>query len=293
MPQRRKIGLALGGGGARGFAHLGVIIALAENDIPLDFISGTSMGAVMGAARALGMDLDRLRRLVSCININELLQVSESTIREVQKAIGRGLIEYVRGSDWHTNDDCPQDLARIYELFSLFTANKDFSDTVIPFAVVAADLETGERVVLTEGKLYKAVTASTAIPGTFSPVAHQGRYLIDGGVINKVPASVTIDMGADVIIAVDTGAPLTRSVKTTLDALLQSQRITSHELTRLQMEKARQRVDGRFILLRPEVSEITMLAFKHVADAIAAGKVEAYAHMDEIKKLCELSPNHS
>ena len=293
MPQRRKIGLALGGGGARGFAHLGVLIALGENDVPIDFISGTSMGAVMGAARALGMDLDRLRRLVSCININELLQVSESTIREVQKAIGRGLIEYVRGSDWHTNDDCPQDLARIYELFSLFTANKDFSDTVIPFAVVAADLETGERVVLTEGKLYKAVTASAAIPGTFSPVAHEGRYLIDGGVINKVPASVTIDMGADVIIAVDTGAPLTRSVKTTLDALLQSQRITSHELTRLQMEKARQRVDGRFILLRPEVSEITMLAFKHVADAIAAGKVEAYAHMDEIKKLCELSPNHS
>ena len=293
MPQRRKIGLALGGGGARGFAHLGVLIALAENDIPIDFISGTSMGAVIGAARALEMDLDRLRRLVSCININELLQVSESTIREVQKAIGRGLIEYMRGSDWHTNDGCPQDLARIYELFSLLTANKDFSDTVIPLAVVAADLETGERVVLTEGKLYKAVTASAAIPGTFSPVAHQGRYLIDGGVINKVPASVTIDMGADVVIAVDTGAPLTRSVKTTLDALLQSQRITSHKLTRLQMESASQRVDGRFILLRPEVGWITMLAFEHVAEAIDAGKEEAYAHMDEIKKLCGLSPHHS
>ncbi|TSA51567.1 hypothetical protein D4R47_00335, partial [archaeon] len=212
MPQRRKIGLALGGGGARGFAHLGVLIALAENEIPIDFLSGTSMGAVIGAARALGMDLDRLRRLLSCLDINELLQVSESTIREVQKAIGRGLIEYVRGSDWHASDGFPQDLARVYELFSLLTANKEFSDTVIPFTVVAADLETGERVVLTEGKLYKAVTASAAIPGTFSPVAHQGRYLIDGGVIDKVPASVTIDMGANVVIAVDTGAPLTRSV---------------------------------------------------------------------------------
>ena len=172
MPQRRKIGLALGGGGARGFAHLGVLIALAENEIPIDFLSGTSMGAVIGAARALGMDLDRLRRLLSCLDINELLQVSESTIREVQKAIGRGLIEYVRGSDWHASDGFPQDLARVYELFSLLTANKEFSDTVIPFTVVAADLETGERVVLTEGKLYKAVTASAAIPGTFSPVAH-------------------------------------------------------------------------------------------------------------------------
>jgi len=289
LPERRKIGLALGGGGARGFAHLGVLIALTENDIPIDFISGTSMGAVIGAARALGMDLDRLRRLVSSLDINELLQLSESTIREVQKAIGRGLIEYVRGSDWHTNDGCPQDLARIYELFSLLTANKDFSDTVIPLAVVAADLETGERVVLSEGKLYKAVTASAAIPGTFSPVAHQGRYLIDGGVVNKVPASVTIDMGAEAVIAVDTGAPLTRGVKTTLDALLQSQRITSHELTHLQIERAHQQVDGRFVLLRPEVGWITMLAFEHVTEAIAAGKEEAYAHMDEIKKLCGLS----
>lgn len=291
MPERRKIGLALGGGGARGFAHLGVLIALTENDIPLDFISGTSMGAVIGAARALGMDLDRLRRLVSCLDINELLQVSESTIREVQKAIGRGLIEYVRGSDWHASNGFPQDLARVYELFSLLTANKDFSDTLIPFTVVAADLETGGRVVLTEGKLYKAVVASAAIPGTFSPVEYQGRYLIDGGVIDKVPASATIDMGADAVIAVDTGAPLTRSVNTTLDALLQSQRITSHELTRLQLEKARQQVDGRFILLRPKVGWITMLAFEHVAEAIDAGKEEAYAHMDEIKELCGISPD--
>lgn len=287
--RKRKVGLALGGGGARGFAHLGALIALAENDIPVHFIGGTSMGAVMGAARAIGANLDHLKRLLCSLDINELLQVSDSTIREVQRAIGRGLIEYVRGSDWHESETFPRDLARVYELFSLLTANKDFSDTEIPLAVVAADLETGERVVLTEGKLYKAVAASAAIPGTFSPVEHQGRYLIDGGVIDKVPASVTINMGAEAVIAIDTGAPLTRSIKTTLDSLLQSQRITSHELTSLQIEKARQRVDGRLILLRPEVSSITMLAFKHVEEAIAAGKDEAYVHMDEIKKLCGLS----
>ena len=288
MPQRRKIGLALGGGGARGFAHLGVLIALSENNIPLDFISGTSMGAVVGATKAIGLDPDKLRRILACLDINDLLQVSESTIREVQKAISRGFIEYVRGSNWHESETFPQDLARVYELFSLLTANKEFSDALIPFAVVAADLQTGERIVLTEGKLYKAVAASAAIPGTFSPVEHQGRYLIDGGVIDKVPASVTIDMGAEAVIAVDTGAPITRSVKTTLDSLLQTQRITSHELTRLQIDRARQRVNGRLILLRPEVSWITMLSFKHVTEAVAAGKEEAYAHMDEIKKLCGL-----
>lgn len=288
MSSKRKIGLALGGGGARGFAHLGVLLALEEENIPIHFISGTSMGAVMGAVRAIGTDLDRLRRLLCMLDINELLQVSDSTIREVQRAIGRGLVEYVRGSDWHDSKTFPRDLARIYELFSLLTANKSFSDTEIPFAVVAADLQTGERVILTEGELYKAVAASAAIPGTFSPVEHQGHYLIDGGVIDKVPVSVVMEMGADVVIAVDTGAPTRRRVKTTIDALLQSQRITSHELTRLQIEAARVRSKGRLVLLRPEVGWITMLAFKHVAEAIAAGKDEAYAHMDEIKELCKL-----
>jgi NTE family protein len=286
---RRKIGLALGGGGARGFAHLGVLMALTENNIPLDYISGTSIGAVMGAARALEMDLSRLRVLLTCLDLNELLQVSESAMRELQKAIGRGFIEYVRGSDWRTNEGFPQDLSRIYELFSLLTANRDFSDTRMPFAVVAADLETGERIVLTEGKLYKAIAASAAIPGTFYPVTYEERYLIDGGVIDKVPASVTIDMGAEAVIAVDTGAPLTRNVKTTLDALLQAQRITSHALTALQMENASRRLDGHFIVLRPEVGWINMLAFKHVEEAIDAGKRETYAHMDQIKKMCGLS----
>ncbi len=289
LPMRRKIGLALGGGGARGFAHLGVLMGLAENDIPVDYISGTSMGAVMGAARSLGMDLARLRTLLTCLDLNELLQVSESAVRELQKAIGRGFIEYVRGSDLRTNEGFPQNLSRMYELFSLLTANKDFSDTHMPFAVVAADLETGERIVVTEGKLYKAIAASAAIPGTFSPVTHQGRYLIDGGVIDKVPVSVTIDMGAEAVIAVDTGAPLTRSLKTTLDALLQSQRITSHALTALQMESAGRQLDGRLIVLRPEVGWINMLAFKHVEEAIEAGKREAYKCMPQIKQVCGLS----
>lgn len=288
MPMRRKIGLALGGGGARGFAHLGVLMALSENGIPVDYISGTSMGAVMGAVRALEMDLDKLRVLLTCLDLNELLQVSESSMRELQKAIGRGLIEYVRGADLHSNEGSPQALSRIYELFSLLTARKDFSDTKIPFAVVAADLETGERVVLTEGKMYKAIAASAAIPGTFSPVTHQGRYLIDGGVIDKVPASVTIDMGAQAVIAVDTGSPLSRTVRTTLDALLQSQTITSHALTALQIREARRRLDGRFIVLRPEVGWISMLAFKHVEQAIEAGKREAEKHIAHIRKICGL-----
>jgi len=286
LRQQRRIGLALGGGGARGFAHLGVLIALEEHCIPVDFITGTSIGAVMGAAKAIGLNLDRLRRVLGCLDLNALLQVSDNMMREVQRAIGRGVIEYVRGPNWRETDSAPQNLARLYELFSLMTANKSFSDTLVPFATVAADIESGERVVLTEGKLYQAVAASAAIPGTFSPVFMQGKYLVDGGVIEKIPVDVCIDMGAETVIAVDTSAPLTRSVNTSLDSLMQSQRITSQGLTDLQLANASRRVENRLVLLRPHVGWINMLAFDHISEAIDAGKEEALSHMEEIKQLC-------
>jgi NTE family protein len=291
---RRTIGLALGGGGARGFAHLGVLIALEENNIPLHAITGTSMGAAMGAAKAIGTDLVKLKRLLSSLNLNELLQISDSTMREVQRAIGRGMVEYVRGTaSWRDQETTPENLARMYELFSLLSANKSFADVKIPLAVVAADLETGERVVLREGKLYQAVTASAAVPSVFSPVSYKGRYLIDGGVVEKVPIEVAIGMGANTVIAVDTGAPLQRQVKTSLDVLFQSQRITSQRLTTLQLQQAHARLDGRLLLLQPDVGWITMFAFEHLVDAVEAGKEEALAHMDEIRDLCKLSRRHS
>ena len=285
MLRKRKLGVALGGGGARGFAHLGVLIALEENDIPVDFVSGTSMGASMGAARAIGTDLPKLSRVLACLNLNEILDISDNTMREVQRAIGRGVVELVRGSSWREQGSPPERLARMYELFSLLTARKSFSDTHIPFAAVAADLESGEEVVLTQGKLHHAVTASAAVPGVFYPVAHGGRYLIDGGIINKVPANVTADMGAQAVLAVDTGAPLDRQVKTSFDALFQSQRITSQRLSTYQLEESRKRLNGRLLVLRPNVGWMTMFAFQHVEKAVQAGRKEALDHMADIESL--------
>jgi len=285
LRERRKIGLVLGGGGARGFAHLGVLIALEEHNVPVDMIVGTSMGAAMGASKALGMDLNKLARLLSHLDLNELLQVSDNTMREVQRAIARGMVEYVRGTSWR-KETTPENLARMYELFSLLTAKKSFSDVQIPFAVVAADVESGERVVLKEGKLYQAVTASAAVPGIFAPVDHAGRYLIDGGVVEKVPAEVAIEMGADIVIAVDTGAQLARHVDSSFDVLFQSQRITSQELTAVQLERARKRLDGRLVLLQPDVASITLFAFERLPEAVQAGKEEALARMSEIKNRC-------
>ncbi len=286
MAKRGKIGLALGGGGARGFAHLGVLIALEENGIPIDIITGTSMGAVVGAAKALGMDLNRLYAVVSLLDLNELLGVSESTSREIQRAIGRGVVEYVRREDLKEETTPPERLARMYELLSLFTAKKEFSDTQVPFATVAADLLSGERVILRDGPIYRAVAASSAVPGVFHPVRHQGRFLIDGGIIDKIPIDAAIELGAQTVIAVDTGAPFASSVRTSLDVMFQAQRITSHALTSLQLNRAMEKLSGRFLLLHPKVDMITMLAFSKLSQAVDAGKKEAQAHMVEIRRLC-------
>ena len=279
----RKLGLALGGGGARGLAHLGALLALDEAGIPVSMISGTSMGAVMGAAKAIGADLTMLRRVLEMIDLNELLQVTDSTLRELQKLIGRSVMEYVRGSQWREEDAVPHDLARLRELFSLLTAQKTFEDTQIPFAAVAADLETGERVVLRTGSLASALTASTSIPGIFSPVAHDGRYLIDGGVLEKLPVDTVLDLGAEAVLAIDTGAPLDRVVGTCLDALLQSQRATSRFLTGIQLDLARVRLGDRLVVVCPDVGSIRMFGFEHTAEAIQAGADGVRARLDDIR----------
>jgi NTE family protein len=282
---KRQIGLALGGGGARGLAHLGVLIALEEAGIPIDVIAGTSMGAALGAAKALGMDLHKLERLLKALDLNELLQVSDNTVREVQKIVGRSMIEYVRGPAWRDDTASPPELARLNELFALLTARKSFEETKIPFAVVATDVETGLGVVVRTGKIHRAVTASTAVPGIFSPVAHQGRYLIDGGIVNKLPVDVVMEMGAQAVIAVDTGAPLTRKVETCLEAILQAQRATSKHLTHLQLEMARQELGGRLVSLHPDVGWIRMFGFEYTEEAIQAGKASVSAHLDELREL--------
>ena len=281
----RKLGLALGGGGARGLAHLGVLLALDEAGIPVSMIAGTSMGAAIGAAKAIGADLTMVRKLLETIDLNELLQVTDSTLRELQKIIGRSLMEYVRGSPWREEGASPHDLARLNELFSLLTANKRFEDTLIPFAAVAADLETGERVVLRHGRLASAISASTAVPGVFSPVARDGRYLIDGGIVEKLPIDSVTDMGGEAVLAVDTGAPLDREIETCLDAILQAQRATSQHLTSLQLTRAREQLGGRLVVLRPDVGWIKMFGFEHTKEAIQAGEEILRARLDDVQAI--------
>lgn len=179
---RKKVGLALSGGAARGFAHLGVIKVLVENEIPIDFIAGTSAGSIIGAAMACGLDP---------------AQISE---------IGREM-SWFKVSGFPTSTRGLLSNAPLGDFLRAKLPFDRFEDLRIPFAAVACALETGEEIVFRElGDLPKAIRASCAIPGVFAPVEHDGRNLIDGGVVSLVPTRTVREMGADVVIAVDVNA---------------------------------------------------------------------------------------
>jgi len=183
MPDLRKprIGLALGAGGARGWAHIGVISALGAQGIKPDIICGTSMGALVGAACAEG-ELEQLEHWVQSLRWRDVLGLMDFTWRG----------GFIRGE-------------KLFDFFRGRTRNRNIEELPVTYAAVATELRTGREVWLREGKVLDAVRASIAIPGVFAPVLRDGQVLVDGGLVNPVPVSVCRALGADIVIAVDLG----------------------------------------------------------------------------------------
>jgi len=175
---RKKIGLVLGSGSARGFAHIGVLSVLEKHGIRPDYIAGTSIGAAVGALYATGMSAEYMKRLTISTEWQDLL---DFTIPKTGVIAGNNIEEYL------------QDL----------TNNCKFKDLVIPLAVVATDIKNAHKVVFAEGNVAKAVRASISVPGVFSPVEIDSHELVDGGLVDPIPIDVAKNMGADIIIAVD------------------------------------------------------------------------------------------
>ncbi|HMA11087.1 MAG TPA: patatin-like phospholipase RssA [Steroidobacteraceae bacterium] len=174
-----RIGLALGGGSARGWAHIGVIRALAGAGIEPDIICGTSIGALVGAAY-VGGELDRLEAWVRSLRL-------QTVVSFLDFSLGSGLI---KGD-------------RLIDFFRSHFVDRDMHELARPFGAVATDLQHGREVWLREGGVSDAVRASIALPGLFTPVMHNGVWLVDGGLVNPVPVSLCRAMGADLVIAVD------------------------------------------------------------------------------------------
>lgn len=183
-PPRPRIGLALGGGSARGWAHIGVLRALADAGIEPDMVCGTSIGALVGAAYVAG-ELDRLEAWVRSLRL-------QTVVSFLDVSLNGGLI---KGD-------------KLITFFREHFVDRDIHELARPFGAVATDLAQGREVWLREGGVSDAVRASIALPGLFAPVRRDGVWLVDGGLVNPVPVSLARAMGADVVIAVDLNSDL-------------------------------------------------------------------------------------
>jgi len=176
----KKLGIALGSGASRGWAHIGVLNALAEAGINVDYISGTSIGSVVGAVYSIG-DMKEFKKFVLSIDWKSVVSLIDVTFP------GSGIIPG----------------KRLFRMLSEYYKDIMIEDLPIPYCAVAADVRTGEEIRFTSGRVIDAVRASVSIPGIFTPFKYQGRVLVDGGIVNPVPSNILREMGADVIIAVD------------------------------------------------------------------------------------------
>ncbi len=210
--KRPRIGLVLSGGGARGFAHVGVLKVLEENQIPVDYVAGASMGALVGALYATGRTPVEMEKLIETLDWDELLRgkpaFDELTYRRKQDrrnlpgaiTLGGKTIDLKLPNSLNPGHEIGLILDR---LMLPYGDNTDFDNLPIPFRCVATDLVNAETVVLKEGSLAQALRATMAIPAVFAPVELNGRILADGGILNNIPTDVAKNMGADIILVVN------------------------------------------------------------------------------------------
>ena len=272
MPTRtgKKIGLALGGGAARGIAHIGVLEVLERENIPIDVIAGTSAGALVGALYAQGKKSTEIKEIAQKLDWKKRLRLIDLALPRMGFIGGR----------------------RLKELVNSITGDIDFKDLKIPLSCVATDIVTGEEIVINEGSVLEAVRASVSLPVIFAAVKRENRYLVDGGLVNQVPVSVARQMGADIVIAVNVlphleqrAAKLHKKEKSgkekkpsLFDIITQTINISSSRL----LESS---LSGADVIIEPVVPGGSGSDFSRFADYIRCGQEEATMALPQIQKL--------
>jgi len=250
--ERPKIGVALGGGFARGIAHIGVLRVLEEYEIPVDFIAGTSVGALIAATYAGGTPLDEMER-----------QGMETHFRD----FGR----------WTLSRMGMASNARLEDFLHKFTPAKRFDEMKIPLSIVATDLVEGKSVYFTDGEIGPAIRASCAYPGLFLPVDYKGRVLVDGFLTETVPAPAVRRLGAEVVISVHLEPGLIESgPRNTIE-------IISRSFSIIQMAATQPWRSATDVLIEPDVHHILWDEFVKTPMLVAAGEAAARAALPEIR----------
>lgn len=263
---RKTVGLALGSGGIRGLAHVGVLRTLVQNKIPIDFIAGSSMGAGIGALYAAHKNIATLEEVTIGNKRDKLKALLEIQLRK------GGLIK------GH----------KVRKLLKIWLGDITFADLAIPLTVVATDILSGKQVNLNQGPVVPAVHASTAVPLMFAPVPYNDYLLVDGGLTNPLPSDIVRAMGADIVIAVNVDHSITLQLKKEEVSIptvsLQSLRIIRNHLAQHAYEKSD-------VVIEPPINDIGIVAWKRyfTDDAIdrivAQGSEATKPHIEHIKKL--------
>ena len=290
VPQRPKIGLVLSGGGAKGFAHIGVLKVLEEAGITIDYIGGTSMGAVVGGLYASGYNATQIDSIFKNTNFDELLK--DYTPRDSKSFYEKHNDElYAISLPFdHFSVGVPIALSKglyNYNLLIKLTHKvrriRDFNQLPIPFVCVATDIETGKEVVMHNGFLPQAMLASSAFPTLFSPVEIDGKVLIDGGVSDNYPIDEVKKMGADIIIGVDVQDDLKDR------SLLKEATKILVQVSNLQMiDKMRENVSKTDIYIKPDITKYSVISFDEGQEIIQKGIQSAELVKDKLLKYGDL-----
>ncbi len=255
--KRPVVGLALGGGMARGCAHVGVLRELEKNQIPIDLIAGTSVGSLIGGAYAAGLSPDQVEQLALKISWNDLGRVTISKL---------GFYNSERTEDY------------VRKHFPV----TEFEQARIPFGAVATDLQSGKMVIFTEGSLPLAIRASCAMPVFYTPVTVNGRMMVDGGLVGHIPGSVARLMGADVVIAVDVNSQHLPIPQPTHMFTVMSQALAVMGRSAVQYL-----YEDADVVVRPQIEHVRPDDLSKAAEMIAAGEEAARRVIPKIKRMME------
>jgi len=289
VARKKKIGFVLGGGGARGLAHLGALEALTAEGIEPDLVVGSSIGALLGAIYATTGDsqaaITKVYDYFHCecyakIKFDFLKQTEESGLND---GLLDGLSRYLRKKFFYNvvlaNRLSFVDMDVYLENIAWLIDDIDILDTKIPMTIVCTDVRSGQEVVLNEGSLRQAVAASAAIPGVFPPIESGSQLLVDGGWVDQLPVGVCREQGMKFVVAVNVARELEQdySTETGLDILRRTNAITRTVLNRMQGKEAD-------VLIEPEVGEISWAGFECVDACVARGREAAEMLLPQLQR---------
>lgn len=292
---RPKLGVALSGGGLRGTAHIGVLKAFTDYNIPIDYISGTSAGAIVATMYACGYSPQQLQSIIQTIHIPDLIDLKITT-----SDLFKHGFKWMLSGKFRFWSVIPTGLIKgekIEATLTKFCQQRTVRDTQIPLAITAVDLNSADTVFFTSplpsarsilnaryyhnALLYEAVRASISIPGVFFPKKYRGMTLVDGAVKNNLPTDILAHMGADKIIAVDLGyaGQPNYEINSVGEILMQCIEIMGREVT---LMKSEQYAD---IIIRPQIADLNHKDFKQVNEFVKRGYQAATEKIDVIKQL--------